>query len=59
MKETDLASHRSAHSAAVPTYLSKVRVLARVMSSDKEFDADILSLIGAASLHLAQIPSWK
>ena len=42
------------------TYLNEVQVMATVMSSDKENDADILSIIGAsASLHLSHIPFLK
>lgn len=41
-------------------YLNEVQVMAQVLSSDKEFDADILSIIGAsAALHLSQIPFLK
>src|SRR5258708_6699362 len=41
-------------------YLNEVQVMANVLSSDKEYDADILSIIGAsASLHLSQIPFQK
>ena len=41
-------------------YLNEVQVMANVLSSDKEHDADILSIIGAsASLHLSQIPFLK
>jgi polyribonucleotide nucleotidyltransferase len=40
-----------------PHYLNEVQVMAQVMSSDKEYDADILSIIGAsAALHLSHIP---
>ena len=41
-------------------YLNEVQVMANVLSSDKEYDADILSIIGAsASLHISQIPFQK
>jgi polyribonucleotide nucleotidyltransferase len=40
-----------------PHYLNEVQVMAQVLSSDKEYDADVLSIIGAsAALHLSQIP---
>jgi len=41
-------------------YLNEVQVMAQVLSSDKEYDADILSILGAsASLHISQIPFQK